>query len=269
MEAKSLCLDHAVDRLVVVSDLHAFLGPLHKIDEWRAGLSGRSQLIVNGDLFSTGTEPLETLRWVRERAGEFVVAGNHDEEVLQRAEGSHPLYETAGVSQVLTDEQRVYVGQFPYKLEIRWRDYLLRLMHGHRTLSGQMRPPDSFMTKPSQLMRLYGDPAVDLTILGHTHFAFVRRDKGVFLANCGSVSLPILAVRQKNGTLVVQGDGSVLEPDGDLRSTFLSVGERRGTLEVEVVRFSYNHGEALQRLEKAGYPHMQRWRRLSAEGVLA
>ena len=268
MKAKSLCLDHAVDRLVVVSDLHAFLGPLHKIDEWRDGMPGRSQVIVNGDLSSTGTEPLETLRWVQEHAGELVVMGNHDEEVVQRAEGSYPLYDTAGVSQALTDGQREYVSQFPYKLEIRWRGHLLRLMHSHRTLSGQMRPSSSFMTKPSQLVRLYGDSGVDLTILGHTHFAFVRREGDVLLANCGSVSLPIRAVRKEDGTVIAQGDGPVLEPGGDLSSTFLSVAEQGGELAVEIIRFDYDREEALQKLELAGYPHMHRWRVLCAEGVL-
>jgi len=268
MEAKSLCLEQSVDRLVVVSDLHAFLGPLCKIDEWRAKLPGRSQVIVNGDLFSTGTEPLETLQWVRARAGEFVVMGNHDEEVLELSPGHHPLYDAAGVSEALTVDQRQYVSQFPYRLEVHWRGHLLRLMHGHRTLSGQMRPPDSFMTKPSQLVRLYGDPNVDLTILGHTHFAFLHQDGDTIVANCGSVSLPILAVRKDGEGVIPQTDALVLEPEGDLRSTFLSVSEGEGALAVEIVRFGYDRGEALQRLEQVGYPHMQRLRLLSAEGLL-
>jgi putative phosphoesterase len=268
MKAKSLCIDPAVEQLVVVSDLHAFVAPLDEIDKWRAGLSVPSQVIVNGDLFSMGIESLRTLKWVRDCAGEYVVMGNHDEEVLQRTEGDFPLYDTAGVSQLLTQEQKEYVGQLPFKLEVRWRGRLLRLMHGHRTLSGEMRPPDSFMTTPSQLARLYGDPAVDLTILGHTHHAFVRRQGDVFLANCGSASLPIRTVEQEDGTVVSQGDGPPVETGGDLRSTFLSMREREGVLDVEIVRFDYDRAAAVQQLERAGYPHMRRLRLLFAEGLL-
>ena len=70
-------------------------------------------------------------------------------------------------------------------------------------------------------------------------------------------------------TVIAQEDGPVFEPGGDLRSTFLSVVEQGGELVVEIIRFDYDREEALQRLEQAGYPHMQRWRVLCAEGVLA
>ncbi|MCK5578496.1 MAG: metallophosphoesterase family protein [Planctomycetes bacterium] len=267
MRTKKLKLNDDVDRLLVVSDVHSFLTPLQEFDKCRAKLPGRAQVIVGGDLFLGGSQPVETLEWVQKNAGEFVVLGNHDENVLRMpSAGDYPIYTEKGAWQRLSGDQKDYLSQFPYKLEVRWRDQIIRLTHGHRDLAGRSIPGESFRSKPRELIDRYGDSKVALTILGHTHFSFTRKEGDIFLANSGTTCLPINAVREKDGTVVSQDD-SKNPLSADVRGSFLNVTENKGELSVEIGRFDYDREAILEEIVKDRPTRLKFWKSWLADGI--
>ncbi len=259
-----LKLNDSIERILVISDVHSFLEPLKEFERYVAKLPGRSQVVVGGDLFLGGTKPLETLDWVRKNSGEFVVMGNHDENVLKKIPpGDYPVYTEEGAAQRLSAAQKNYLKQFPAKLEVKWREKTIRFLHGHRDLNGKIVGADSWQSKPAELLARYGDPKIALTVLGHTHFSFVRQEGNILLADSGSACLTINAVRKKKGEIISQDDAD--RPlSSDIRSSFLSITERQGKLLVEIIRFDYNRQTALEELIQAGLPahkieHLKEW----------
>ena len=262
---EELTLADTVEHILVVSDLHAFRGPLEAFDGLRTSFRC-SQVIFNGDIFPGGTEPVETLEWVRGNAAEFAVLGNHDERVLGEEGDDGTIFTEAGIARRLPSEQRAYLAALPHTLDVLWRGRRIRVTHGHRLPSGELGPPDSFRTKPRGLVARYEDSGADLVCVAHTHYAFVYEATECIVANGGSMSWPILAVEEEDGTVVSQGDDD--DPAGDTRSSFLAVSENGGTLTVEITRFDYDRGKALERLRNAGHPHLPHWEALLGQGLL-
>jgi len=257
-------LDDAIDRLLIVSDIHAHIPPLKAFDKLRKKLRGRSQVLFNGDLFFGGGRPAEAAAWVIANAGPYGTLGNHDEGMLLGGERDDPPYTEAGAYRRLTAEQRDYFAALPHRLELTWRDRRIVLMHGHRTPDGQF---GSWMATPERQIGDFLDPTADLCCTGHTHFPFHRRMGGAQYANSGSMSLTILAVRQPEGLHVQSGEAE-LAPDADVRPSFLSVSECEAGLQVDVVRFEYDREAALADLRAAGFPDVEPIRRWMADGIL-
>jgi predicted phosphodiesterase len=257
-------LDDAIDRLLIVSDIHAHLPPLRAFDRLRAKLRGRSQVVFNGDLFFGGGRPAEAAEWVIENAGALGTIGNHDEGMLLGGERDDPAYTEAGAYRRLTAAQRDHFARLPHRLELTWRGRRIVLMHGHRTPDGQF---GSWMATPERQIGDFLDPTADLCCTGHTHFPFRRREGSTLFANSGSMSLTILAVREAEGLHVQSGEDAV-PPDADARPSFLSVTEGEAGLQVDVVRFEYDREAALADLEAAGFPDVEPIRRWMADGIL-
>ena len=251
MRHTSIKVDDEIDRLAVVTDPHGFLEPLEEIDRIIAGYSGRVAIMSGGDLSGGGASPVEVLEWVRQRAGELTAIGNHDRYSPRRIIIPHPPYTDVGSFQQLSPGQLHYRMSMPDVLEISWRGKLIHLMHGDLTLDG--RHVD-WQTKPSRLMELFARPDVDLTMIGHTHWPFVREIDGMLLANCGAVGQIIFAERQADDSYITQEDGDPFPPFPQPYSTFLSVACEKGRLNAEVVRFDWNRQKETQRLQEAADP---------------
>lgn len=259
-------IDDAVDHLLILSDLHAHLPPLAAFEQVRKGLNGgTSRVLFNGDLFYGGPKPLETAQWIFENAGELATVGNHDESMLLNdvGDGNGNAYTEAGAYMRLSDELREYFRQRPHRLVVKWRGKRIVLMHGHRTMNGEMK---SFMSTPTEQFAAFADPAADLFVAGHTHNPFVRdRDDGIF-ANSGSMSLQILGVRLTNRMHVQSGEAEI-EPD--VHPSFLDVTEAEGNLNVKIVRFDYDREAALRDLVEAGHSNVPGIRRIFETGIIA
>ncbi|MBT3276179.1 MAG: hypothetical protein HN368_23735 [Spirochaetales bacterium] len=266
---QTLRIGNEIVYLLIVGDLHSSILPLAEVDRLRMALPGLSKILVNGDIFPLGCEPVETLEWVIDRAGEAVVLGNHDEGVLEHDEPGQPLYSEAGVHELLSEPQLEYLSQRPLRLDITWKDFAIRLTHSHRLPDGTLRPSTSFKTKPAELCSIFGDGEVDLAVLSHTHFPFVRENQKRWVANTGSTSLPILSVLADDGTLESQGDSD--DPSREPLCSFLLVGidETTHELHPEIVYFDYDRELLIASLIEAGYPNMDRWRTLLSTGLLS
>ncbi len=256
-------IDDAVDHLLILSDLHAHLPPLAAFERVREGLSGTCRILFNGDLFYGGPKPLETAQWVFENAGELATIGNHDEGMLLDGDGDCNAYTEAGAYMRLSDELREYFRRRPHRLVVKWHGKRIVLMHGHRTMTGEMR---SFMSTPTEQFTGFADPTADLFATGHTHDPFVRDCGDGIFANSGSMSLQILGVRFANRMHVQSGEAEI---KFDIRPSFLDVTEAEGNLKVEIVRFDYDREAALRNLTEAGHPDVPGIRRLFETGIIA
>lgn len=258
-------LDDAIERLAVISDLHAHLEPLQVFDGIRGRWPGRHQVIVNGDLVMTGLEPAETVAWVQRNAVGLATCGNHDLGMLKGATVKHPAYTEAGAYVRLSEAQREFVRGLPERLELHWRGFTIRVCHGHMTPEGA---DSSWRAPPRQLWERFGAPGADVTCLGHTHFAFVLERDGRRVANSGAASYPILSVREKGGALHPQSGGDPALETADARCSFLLLEERAGRLDVRVERFDYDRAALIRRYEALGLPDLNYRRTILQTGVV-
>jgi len=254
MESRRVEVKDDVDRLLVVSDLHSFIEPLEVIDGFIDSWPGSVQVVVAGDILGGGASPAETLEWVRTHAGEFAVLGNHDEGSLRGGEGDHPPYTEAGGYQRLDRRQIEYTQALPLALELTWRGMHIRVTHGHRRLSGE---DVSWMAKPSELLSWFGDPAVALTIVGHTHHPFVLEGDGCRVANCGSTAGLLLGLQHPDRSISSWGEEAVFKPPPEIYSTFLAITLGRDGLQVTIEHFKYDRAKALGRLREEKDPDFE------------
>jgi predicted phosphodiesterase len=259
MQTRSIEVDGGVDALLLVSDLHSFIEPLEALDLKFASRPGSAQIVVAGDLISGGASPAEAVEWARQNAGEFALLGNHDETALLGGEGDHPPYSETGGYLRLDQRQAEYYRSLPHVLELAWNGHVIRVIHGHRTFLGENV---SWMTKPSEMLARFGDPAVAITVTAHTHHPFVAEHNGCRVANCGSVCGLLLGREHKDGTISSWGDEAVFEAPPQIYSTFLALTVESGELKVAIERFDYDRAAAIQRLRDVNDPFVevrQRW----------
>ena len=259
METRRIEVSETVNTLLVMSDLHSFVEPLEALDEIIDSWPGPAQVVVAGDILSGGASPVETMEWVRTRAGEFAVAGNHDEISRLGGEGEHPPYSEAGGFLRLDQRQAGYLQSLPFMLDLGWKAKRLRVTHGHRRPTGERV---SWMAKPSELVSWFGDKEAALTIVGHTHHPFVAEQDGGRVANCGSTAGLLLGPQHPDGSISSWGDEPRFEAPARIYSTFLAITIDDGELQVAIERFDYDRAKALERLREANDPYLEdriRW----------
>ena len=192
---------------------------------------------------STGSAPVR-------RAG--TTRGNHDSRIFaymaQETEQNLPsqlkLDGELGSYRTLSVEQLEFVVELPDQLIVRWQNTTISILHGHQP----PRNPDytNWRTAPDQLMELFHDSQVALTIIGHMHYPFVRQRDASWLANSGSVAAPINRWRN---TGPIQNrcaaDNSV--PDDDAHCSFLRITEDSGAMAAEIASFDYDRCALLDR----------------------
>ena len=266
MKTRRVSIDADVDRLVVVSDIHGFIEPLAALDEIIGPDSRQMAIIAGGDYCAGGVDPVETVEWVRRRAGERAVRGNHEDDVCEASDGDHPPYTGAGARQRLSKSQFEYLTSLPDILELSWRGMTLHVMHGHLTRCGKIGM--DWRCRPSGLLKFFGTPSVDLTIVGHTHYPFVLRQDSALMANSGSTSQIVLAVKEPDGTVRSQDDEPGFTPVSRMFSSFLSITSADGGLQVKVEHFDYDRQEALRKLTEAKDPNLQWQRTWLTTGVI-
>lgn len=245
-------IDPSVEKLVLVSDLHAFRDPLEILDRNLDAEGDHAQVLSVGDVVTEGLDPVETVTWVRRRAGGLAVRGNHDRGAARPGRGDESPDSEPGAGRALGPELLGYLTGLPDCLLVRWRGKKLRLLHGDISPAGQAF---SYASTPEEGVAAFGDPSVDAVIYGHTHYPFVRERKGSVVANAGSTSMPMLQVIWEDGRVHWQSGDPDCPSNRDARGNYLRVTESGGRLEFEVVRFDCDRKPALRRLADA--PRLQ------------
>lgn len=241
----------ATERLVVVSDLHAYREPLEAIDQWLAQLSEPHLVFVNGDIFEGGIDGRFALEWTMRRATGRTTRGNHDSAIFRHLAADPSLGQRApddtelGAYREMTHDQLEFVKSLPDILDVHWRGHSLRLMHGHFNL----RTPENtnWRLRPAELSEIFADPAVDLTVIGHTHYPFISQGAAGALANPGTVAAPLFRYRDPSGREIDRrADDPNLAVD-DSRPSFLTITEADGRLQPTIERFDYDREGLLRR----------------------
>ena len=241
----------ATERLVIVSDLHGYREPLEAIDQWLAQLSKPSVVFVNGDIFEGGIDGRYALEWTMRRATRRTTRGNHDSAIFKYLDADPSLGQRApddtelGAYREMTRDQLEFVKSLPDILDVRWRGRTLRLMHGHFNL----RSPETtnWRLRPAELSELFADPAVDLTVIGHTHYPFINQGAAGALANPGTVAAQLFRYRDPSGREIDRrADDRNLAVD-DSRPSFLTITEADGRLQPTIERFDYDREGLLRR----------------------
>ncbi len=269
-------VDASIDRLVVVSDLHSSREPIEALDARLAEIAERFQIFVNGDLFEGGIDPVYAVDWTARHAPGRTTRGNHDSRVFRYLRGQtcdEPDGQWAADGELaayeqLDDRQLRFVEHLPDALLIRWRGHTIRMLHGHQNLKDDRYT--NYRLSPGKLMDIFGDPGVDLTLIGHTHYPFVLERRGARLANSGSVSAPLCRFRNAERRVVNRCADDPSVPDDDSQSSFLVISERDGHLHIGIERFDYDRERLLARcaaIEGLSMPAAAR-RRLVLEGFL-
>ena len=241
----------ATERLVIVSDLHGYREPLEAIDQWLAQLSEPHLVFVNGDIFEGGIDGRYALEWTTRRATGRTTRGNHDSAIFRYLDADPSLGNRApddtelAAYREMTPDQLEYVKSLPDILDVHWRGHSLRLMHGHFNL----RTPENtnWRLRPAELSELFADPAVDLTVIGHTHYPFISQGTAGALANPGTVAAPLFRYRDPSGREI---DRRVDDPDlsvSDNRPSVLTITEADGRLQPTIERFDYDREGLLRR----------------------
>ena len=241
----------SIRRLVIVSDLHAYREPLEALDQWLDQLPGPYLVFVNGDIFEGGIDGRYALEWTMRRAAGRTTRGNHDSAIFEYldadpsvADGAAPDTELA-TYRTLSPGQLEFVKSLPDILDVRWRGRTLRLMHGHFNLRSS--GSTDWRLALADLTRLFADPAVDLTVIGHTHYPFVSQGAAGALANPGSVAAPLFSYAADSGQVVDRrADDPNLSID-DSRPSFLTVTEADGQLRATIERFDYDRDRLFRR----------------------
>ena len=253
-------VDPAVQRLVVVSDLHAYREPLEALDQRLAQFTEPFVVFVNGDIFEGGIDGRFALEWTMLRAAGRTTRGNHDSAIVEYLDIDPSQRDSAaadtelGAYRQLSADQLEFVRALPDVLQVRWRGGTLRLMHGHFNL----RTPDvtNWRLAPSELTERFGDPAVDLTVIGHTHYPFVSHSADGAVANPGSVAVPLFRYLSESGQEI---DRRADDPNlsvNDARPSFLTITESRGQLQPTIERFEYDRTKLLERHAADDHLHM-------------
>jgi predicted phosphodiesterase len=253
VKTKHLKVPETVERLIIVSDLHGLVEPLEAMDRILSDIQEEFQLVASGDYFVNGAYPVEVLDWVRSKAGEFAILGNHDEGAFGAPEEDFPPYTEEGAWNRLDDARREYLTQLPHILELDWKGKRIRITHDLNPAGERV----SWKARVNAVFEMFADPERDLVTCSHTHFPFVREKDGALVANTGGMSNLLIGHKREDGGIDPKGDEGVFQPDPNVSSTFLSVCTKDDKLDVRIERLHYDIDKALKTLEELGHPNLE------------
>ena len=260
-------IDDTIDCLVVTSDAHAAAEALAGFEQSAATLPGTWKMLFAGDVLGGGIDAVETVDWVRAHAEGRAVRGNHDECIVPKPQPgeSHCPGSRWHASGELSDAGYRFVQELPDQVHVCWRGKKIRMIHGDMEPDGEQPVP--WLITSKELTDIFGDPQFDLTVTGHTHHPFVRREGDRYLANAGSIAWPFVATVMEDGsTHSWAGDDAVVD-SSNCRSSYLVVTEKEAELAVEIVRFDYDREALLDKLAVTEQP-IEFWRLLLTTGVV-
>lgn len=173
-------------RVLVVADIHSNWLALNAIEE------EFDLCLCVGDVVDYGPDPLPCIDWVRKNC-RYAVRGNHDHGVAQGivATGDTGFRHLTAVtrplvSNVISADDRAYLGRLPLTQYVRIDGKAILLVHGT-----PRDPLDEYLFENPLVWqrRLQHIPA-DIVCVGHTHHQFILDAGSAKVLNPGSVGQP-------------------------------------------------------------------------------
>lgn len=232
-------------KIAVLSDIHANYAALkvalEDVDRWRP-----DAVIFLGDVVNRGPKPLDCLRMTQSFSQMYpcyFVLGNHEEYVLEQANGKYAPESPAGM---VHQASRWTMEQLGAEISLLSQFALfvdIPVPHGGiaRFVHGSMRGlrdgiyADTAEVELSARLGLEGLEShhpFSLFCVGHTHRAFISRFWQIQVVNAGSVGLPF---------------------DGDQRLGYARLQWQKTKWKAEIVRLAYDVREAEMDFYTSGY----------------
>jgi putative phosphoesterase len=201
-----------MDRVAVITDIHANLPALEAALEWIDG-QGIERIYCGGDLVGYGPRPNEVCRLIAER-GIPTIYGNYDWAIARDEEDCGCAYrdpherelgERSIAWTLANTDQRSkgFMRELPFDLRFELGGKRARLVHGSPRKVNEYL----FEDKPSRTFeRIAAGAGCDLLAFGHTHKPWIREYGDVLFVNCGSVGKPKDA-DPRAAFAVIEGDG--------------------------------------------------------------
>ena len=148
---------------------------------------------------------------------------------------------------VLEEDAMEFLEGLPDVLDVRWKGFQLRLMHGHFSL--QTRAYTDWRLGRDAIVELFADATVDLMVVGHSHYPFVAIGSFGSVANPGSLAAPIYRFTQLDGQQIDRRREDPDIADGVVRSSYLVVDVVDGVLDPRLVMFQFDQERLLRRYD--------------------
>jgi predicted phosphodiesterase len=225
-------------RIAVISDIHgnqlALAAVLHDLERQ----PHYDKLIIAGDLCLNGPRPREVLEMVQDLRCP-VIQGNVDLEVVTGAEekGEKKRTTVGWTREQIGQAGIAYLAGLPFSYRVahpEGRDLLV--VHANpRNLEDALFPNADDETLQTLLGSL--DKRVAALAFGHLHIPYIRRWRGLLLANVASCGLP---------------------RDQDLRAVYGILNWQDGQWEAEVRRVPYDVQAVVKQIKSCGMPHVEK-----------
>ena len=246
-------------RIAAFSDVHSNSLALEAVLEDIERLGKDVQIVVAGDFLNCGPFPRETLALIETLPDPIIIAGNHEEYVLENFEANKngprsapyralfaPSYWTATQ---LSNKQLDWLKDLPRRSELAGPNgTLVKIVHGSPRQQTEGLYPE---LDESSLEDIFDGEMSDrcLWISGHTHRPFFSRWGGMTITNNGSVGMSL---------------------DGDNRACYMVAewDEKWGDWQIEHRRVKYNVERVITAtLANADYEQGGPFMRLMAYGL--
>ncbi len=226
-------------KLLLLGDIHANYSALKAIQNHVRNI--RFDGIINtGDLTVYGTNPNQTIDWLRKTENSISVLGNTDNRILRILKGKklkRPKKEEKRVmyfwtARILNDENINYLKSLPKKNEMLGGSVRVGIFHGTF-----LKPNESLMpaADKSHFKQLAHASPYQIHIMGHSHIPYYEFVDGVHFINPGSVGRMF---------------------DGDPRASFATLDISADEISVAHFRVSYPVEEVIQDLKKHNLPEI-------------
>lgn len=237
-------------RLALISDIHGNNVALEAVLT-EISTQNITQLVCLGDVASTGPQPCEVIKRIRE-IGCPVVMGNMDAWLLQPEPKEQPDLRRKRWQEMdlwcaeqLSSSDRAYLRSFRPSIEY-------PLLNG-KTLFCYHGSPRSYnerilpTTSEEELEQAFAGTRGDLMVGGHTHVQMFRRFKDILVFNPGSVGLAMDRV----------------SPLSDIRqpafAEYAIVECSKTSLQAELHRLAFDLQAFIQVMNASGMPHAAWW----------
>lgn len=226
-------------KFAVIADIHANIAALDAaLDDIQK--RGIEKIYCVGDLVGYAPFPNEVISRLKSLAIPTLM-GNYDEAIAYfkpTCGCDYPNEKSAliGSQSILwtkehtSEESKAYLKSLPKDITLNIKEKTFLFVHGSPRLINEYLFED---TSEEVLEELFAARQIDVLICGHTHLPYHRIYNGKHIINAGSIGKP---------------------KHGDPQGTYVIV-DVKGSVTVEIIKFSYNYEQTAQAIESSKLPN--------------
>jgi len=183
-------------KIAVLADIHGNYDALKAVLK---NTSDTDMYLILGDLVDYGPEPEQVIDAIKE-LGCLVVRGNHDHAVAHNVDcrcGVKTHWVSVVTREViskkyLSKKNMKYLKEMPLRLELYLNNLKVLLVHAtpSNPLYQYLYPWEDTEKFFEALAAWASSRCIDMVLLAHTHYQFIRIVEGVLVLNPGSVGQP-------------------------------------------------------------------------------